>query len=373
MKILLYCHHSIGLGHLMRTLRLAESFSGHDAVAVICGGEVPEKLAVPHGVELHCLAPLSINASGKLCDPLGSETAQRLLQIRADDAAEFARGFKPDVLVVEMYPLGRKKFGTEVQALIDAARHISGAKVVCSVRDILVTTRADQLDFDRNAVDVLNNDFDVLLVHADPNFVDFAESLSTYAAIRIPVHYTGYIAPGGIQPNTHCDLGIVVSAGGGRVGHRLIEVAHQAFPLMKSELGLEMLIVTGSLGASKELPATDQEGLSVVDFVNELPALLARAQLSISQCGYNTTADILAAQTAAVFVPYETPEENEQVRRAQCFAAQGRSVTLRESELTAESMLAAARIALSQSRRCTFAINGVARSKKIISALAGHG
>ena len=50
--------------------------------------------------------------------------------------------------------------------------------------------------------------------------------------------------------------------------------------------------------------------------VPDLARELRRAAASISQCGYNTALDLLRTRVPALVVPYATPEEDEQTRRA---------------------------------------------------------
>ena len=69
------------------------------------------------------------------------------------------REFEPDALIVEMFPFGRKKLADEILALIAAARSRSCAKIFCSVRDILITTRRDQAVHDARALKRLNELF----------------------------------------------------------------------------------------------------------------------------------------------------------------------------------------------------------------------
>ena len=72
------------------------------------------------------------------------------------------------------------------------------------------------------------------------------------------------------------------------------------------------------------MPQDDFEALQAiappnVELVRSVPDLaheLSRARASISQCGYNTALDLLRTQVPALVVPYATPEEDEQTRRA---------------------------------------------------------
>ena len=58
------------------------------------------------------------------------------------------------------------------------------------------------------------------------------------------------------------------------------------------------------------------DGTAVVRSVPDLGVELARASGSVSQCGYNTALDIVRTRVPALVVPYATPEEDEQMRRA---------------------------------------------------------
>jgi predicted glycosyltransferase len=56
--------------------------------------------------------------------------------------------------------------------------------------------------------------------------------------------------------------------------------------------------------------------LELVRSVPNLGAELAAAAVTVSQGGYNTTLEVVRADVPALIVPYATPEEDEQVRRA---------------------------------------------------------
>ncbi|HEX5620666.1 MAG TPA: glycosyltransferase, partial [Solirubrobacteraceae bacterium] len=108
---------------------------------------------------------------------------------------------------------------------------------------------------------------------------------------------------------------VLVSAGGGRVGGPLLRTAAAA----QRTLGVAMKIVAGPFCADSEwraLEAMPQDGLELVRTVPDLGAELRRAAASVSQCGYNTALEIVQARVPALVVPYATPEEDEQRRRA---------------------------------------------------------
>ena len=376
MKTLLHCHHSVGLGHFQRTLQLATALVDEGPVCLICGGEIPQALPIPDGVRLQGLPPLNMRPNGVLYDPSGRDETDDLLWKRAGIVVDTVRRFRPDAVVVEMFPFGRKKLVNEILGLINTARASSNAKVFSSVRDVLVTARRDQARHDDRALRWLNGNFDELLVHSDPKFITLDATFSTYDEIDIPIHYTGYVARRCRRTSAPREPRIVVSAGGGRVGKRLIETCVKAHAELRRRFGFEMFIVSGPL--HDELPdLRGIPGITTQAFVEDLPALLATSRLSISQCGYNTAVEVADAGIPAVFVPYEAEREDEQLRRANCLGELGVGVTLRECDLNTNTLINAVRQLMAGDSRRHEAhwidLNGALASKRIIKDRVADG
>jgi len=77
------------------------------------------------------------------------------------------------------------------------------------------------------------------------------------------------------------------------------------------------------------------EGLTVERNRSDFPALLAQ---SISQAGYNTVFEALAAQRRLVLVPYSEPGEAEQCRRAALMEGHGLASVIALAELNASRL-----------------------------------
>src|SRR6185295_15122441 len=77
--------------------------------------------------------------------------------------------FRPQVVLIELYPFGRKMFEFELLPLLEAVAACGATrpKVLCSLRDILVNSRAHQARHDEWASRQANAFFDGILVHAD--------------------------------------------------------------------------------------------------------------------------------------------------------------------------------------------------------------
>ena len=254
-------------------------------------------------------------------------------------------------MLVELFPFGRKKLAEELIPLLERARDDArGPLTATSVRDILVTGRHDQARHDARAADVTERLIDLVLAHGDQRFADFFGSFAPPADFQTPVLHTGFIArnsPGDSNPPKGVIPGsVVVSAGGGWVGGALMQAALDAQRSLWEEHQLPMTLITGPLADNAEFAslmaeATERPGISVLRSVPDLVPALRMASVSISQCGYNTTLDLLKTRVPAIVVPFGNERENEQPRRALRLAQCGLATAL-DPEATNGGTLAAA-------------------------------
>lgn len=350
MTLFFYCQHSVGMGHLVRSLTLAGHLAETCDVVFLNGGQVPAGLPFPEALERVDLPPLGMREDGTLVSLTASLSVDEALRARRDRIVALLGARRPDVLLVELFPFGRKKFEPELVPLLDAA-HAFGATrplVVCSLRDLLVTARRDQQGFDDRAQGLCDGYFDLVLVHTDPAFARLEESFRPSVELRTPVEYTGFMTRarrgGAVSPRR----GLLVSAGGGQVGATLFRVAVAAHDLNWPALGLATTIVTGPFAppdvvAELQAAAAEREGLEVLSHVPDLSLLLAASRASVSQCGYNTALELLASEVPALVVPFAAGRENEQTRRAERLAARGLLEVLPPQALTAARLAAAIR------------------------------
>lgn len=345
--LLFYCQHSLGMGHLVRTLHLIEALREDFHVVLLSGGRMPVDIALPADVELVELPPLGMDESAGMVSldaryTLEAARRERLTRI----LAAFER-CAPRVVVVELFPFGRKKLAGEIVPLLEAVRTARPRPLVlCSLRDILVSARRDQAAHDARAVRHVNEYFDAVLMHTDPAFARIEESCTEAAALRKPVYYTGFVT-GDTDPPCPTRRGrhILVSAGGGMVGKALYETTLAAHARVHARLGLALRIVTGPF-----YPEEDAQRLKALagatpatQVIRSLPSLmgeLCAAAASISQCGYNTAMDLLCARVPALVVPYAAGRENEQSVRAQRLANLGLLRALDAAQLTPDTMAA---------------------------------
>lgn len=342
MKILIYCQHVLGVGHFFRTLEICRALSDHDVV-LVTGGSPVEANFPAHVREIR-LPGLMMDAEFKGLHAAGDgSSVEEIKAARRDRFMDIVRDEAPRLLLVELYPFGRKKFRFELDPVLQAIRSgaLPSCRVVCSLRDILVE-KADPAAYEKRVVSTLNRYFDAVLIHADPELVRLEETFSRRADIAVPMVYTGFVTPRppagarerlrkvmNLSPDTPL---IVASAGGGKVGGPLLEASVAAVGHLDRELRLQ--VFTGPLMEDEtvaRLQAASDSRLRVERFTDDFLSWLAAADLSVSMGGYNTTMNLLAAQTPSLIWPFG--QNREQRLRAERIARHGGLELLADEEL----------------------------------------
>jgi predicted glycosyltransferase len=313
--VLFYCQHSLGLGHLVRSFALAGALAERFRVVLLNGGRLPRGVPLPAGVEVESLAPLGMDVDGTLVSEDRRRSPERALQLRRERILALHAQLKPEVVLVELFPFGRKKFAPELLPLLEAAR-AAGTLTVCSLRDILVGSRRDQARFEEVASVRANALLDAILVHADPQFARLEDSFTPATPLRVPVHYTGFVLPGdgggrALAPSPPAPERprVLVSTGGGAYGGALVRGAIAAHDAALAQAGIDVRIVAGPFLPDDEwralrAAARVRPGLDAARSVPDLRAELRAASASVSQCGYNTALDVLGTGVPALVVPF---------------------------------------------------------------------
>lgn len=370
--VLFYCQHSLGIGHLTRSFALAAALAQVFRVVFLNGGRLPPGVPVPDALELIDLPPLGMDDGHTVV----SRDARDVAAARAERRRQIDRAVaanRPALLLVELFPFGRKKFADEILPMIRAARR-DGARVACSLRDILVDARPDQQHHDDRARWLADRYFDTVIVHADPDFARLEDSFHPARALRTPVFYSGFVVP---SRSTHerARRGdhLLVSAGGGSVGEGLFRTALAARDLLHPSL--PMRIVAGPFLPEPAWRALQREvgrlgGVELVRQVGDMVAEMRAARASLSQCGYNTALDLAVAEVPALVVPYATATENEQTRRAVRLAQIGALLHLPQAELTPATLAAhCADLLAFAPRAAALALDGAQRTARLLEQL----
>jgi predicted glycosyltransferase len=375
-RVLFHVQHLLGIGHLKRAEILADAMAeaGLD-VTVAHGGLAVEEVPFRR-VRVAHLPPATIANEdfSNLLDGTGRPVDDAWRSARRDALLDLHRTTDPDVVLIELYPFGRRQFAFELIPLLETI-HAGDmrALVASSVRDVLVSSKKPGRDAE--VVDAVRRFFDVVLVHGDPALIPFESTFASAGEIGGRIRHTGYVTATGAREAADAapQSEVLVSAGGGAVGAPLLFAAMSARPLT-AVAGKVWRFLTGpNLPAAdfERLSAAGGEGAVVERFRPDFPARLRSAVLSISQAGYNTTMDILTAGVKAVVIPYETRGETEQRLRAEILASRGLLTVVPAAELSPTRLAAAVAEAMAKHRApLTVDLSGATTSARLISELA---
>jgi predicted glycosyltransferase len=342
-RVLFYVQHLLGIGHLVRASRIADALihDGFDVVVVQGGMPVPG-FPGPH-VKTVCLPALRSGGMdfSSLVDDRGETVTQKHLNTRRDRLLALARDWRPDILMLEAFPFGRRQVRFELIPLLETAAGMRPKpRIVSSIRDILQESR--KASRDAEVVQLVNDFFDRVLVHGDPGFARLEETFAAAAAIAGRVRYTGLVA--GAEPAPSRErYDVLVSAGGGAAGANLVRSAIQA-AWSREQTGRKWCVITGprrEAGLPDVLDVAVRDGLIIEEFRPDFGGLLAAAELSISQAGYNTVSDVLSAGCRAVLSPFAGEGETEQTLRGAKLKSRKLAEVIPEVELNAPSLAAA--------------------------------
>jgi predicted glycosyltransferase len=384
-RVMFYCQHVLGIGHLVRSAEIVRELACDSHVLLVTGGEIPDGFRLPENIDTLRLTPLKTSpdfSSLQLCD--FSRGLEETRAIRRTSLLQAFDEFKPDVLVTELFPFGRKQFRFELLPLLECARAQQSRRplVVSSVRDILVA-RKDQEEYEQSVCSLVNSFYDLVLVHGDDKFLKLDESFSRVTDLRCPVAYTGYVVQQS-KPDAAKSYGlpmveqkrpaIVVSNGSGQylTGQMLLESVLRAAHLLQGHTPLEFQVFAGPLMPEKtynrlQTLAASSGNVRLSRYTPNLTAVLTSAELSVSMAGYNTVMDILSASVRALVYPVTSNGDQEQSVRAEKLARMG-VLALIQSEELAPDKLAQKLVAALRSEPTRLALNrgGAANSALLL-------
>ena len=301
MRIAFHAINGVGLGHLVRAVALAR-----EVRALIPAAEV---LVVTNARDTSMLTRAKLDFvafPARLHEPHADPTRVRTaLPPTVEEAALLAalQVFAPDLVVFDTHaPMA------VVRELAHLGEH--GARAVLVLREL----RADALRaFVASGAPAW---FDRIVVPHEPHEVDM-RPLDGF-----PVDVVGNVVSGsvlalgaGVAP-AEAPLVVAMAGGGGQPldASRYVRAVADAHLLARARVpDLETVLVLGPYGESPR-HVERYDGLSVRERAEDLPALLGRAALVISQAGYNAVAEIRALAKPAILIPGYRKAEDQRAR-----------------------------------------------------------
>lgn len=337
-RVLMYSHDTYGLGHLTRTLRIARALLSSNpemSILVLSGSPVAHWFRFPSRCD-HLKLPSIVKTSAEEYVSRDLRVSfERIRRMRRAVLEETAILFRPHLVMVDNVPLGVKG---ELRPTLERLRRLSNPpKVVLNLRDILDAPEVIRERWEEDGVhEALRTYFDAVFVYGSRAIYDAAEA---YALPADRTEFLGYLrspVPPAAVPAERPR--VTVTVGGGGDGAALIRSALEALPPLGRDLSFDTTIVTGPFLPAAEFDGIRDQtsrlsGVELLEFSDNLPALIANSHLIVAMGGYNTVCDILSAGRPAVLLPRTAPRVEQKIR-AMALAAAGRVEHLPLDEAT---------------------------------------
>lgn len=336
-NILMYSHDTYGLGHIRRTMAIANHLrDANTNVLILTGSPLAGRFEFPQHVDFVRI-PGMIKKTNDEYQSLSIRIDQeKALSIRTNIILATAKTFQPNLFIVDKEPLGLKR---EVLPTLEWLKQESpDTRTVLGLRDVLDESAVIQNDWqEKNVYSYLEQLYDEIWVYGNQDIYDPIEMYKIPETIHSRVKFTGYIPRKTLPPRTKArvrkryrvmkeDKFILVTTGGGGDGLEVIDhylAMHDYFP---TTLPFKSIIITGPFMPKKIREKfkrrAQQYGIKTLPFHPRIEELMSAADLVISMGGYNTICEILTQQTPALIIPRETPRK-EQLIRARRLKIQG--------------------------------------------------
>jgi predicted glycosyltransferase len=375
-RIFFYVQYLQGVGHLYRALHIAQAMTRAGLVVDLVSGGMPVPGLDTGHVNFHQLSPIKCRDGdfSDLIDVDGDALDNSLKDQRRDELLSLYRASKPDAILVEAFPFGRRQMRFELLPLLERAQSSSPKPVIISsIRDILqVSSKPGRAD---ESVDYINQFFDNVLVHGDPSFAMLEETFPGAKQFSDKIHYTGLVSglvrqSSATQDKTDGEV-LVSAGGGGTQSERLLAAAMEARSISKAKHRHWRLL------AGPNLPDTElvklnfhlPDGITLESNRSDFTSLLANCAVSVSQAGYNTVVDLMRCGCRSVVVPYSARGETEQLFRARRLQERGVAHLVEDSELSPQTLASAidAVLIAPTPGASTFNLEGAERSASLVS------
>ena len=336
LRVALFSHDSLGLGHIRRNRALAfalardlPALTGREVSGLLIASS-PEaaRFDLPDGWDWVILPGVTPAPGGYVPRALAS-SMQGLRALRAAAVSAILDQQRPELFIVDRHPFG---IGGELAEAIDQVRG-HGCRTVLGLREVLDTPSVIDAEWEKVGGPARVADaFDEVWIYGDPDVYDPRSTGEVPATLAARAVTTGYLSqnrpddggtpPEGVEsPESGPRPFVLTCLGGGSDGGSLASIAVDAQP----PDGHRHLIVTGPQMDTEEfdrLRVRAGATTTVIRHHKDIPGLVASAEAVVCMGGYNTLAELMATDTPALVVPRKG-HRAEQPRRAFALAAAG--------------------------------------------------
>jgi predicted glycosyltransferase len=259
--------------------------------------------------------------------------------------------FRPDLILVDKKPYG---INNELALpLHDYKLMNPSAKIALVLRDIPDESDALRPGWTtKEYFDAIAALYDTVLVLGSAGIYNLQTEYRLPATVAEKVHYCGYLyrQPAPRTPvEVRAELGIrgnerlvLVTAGCGEDGFDLLNTYLEGIKSLPETIRVKSLLVTGpdmpqALQQSLHKLAAGCDGVSLMEFTDDLTSYMAAADLIVCMCGYNTISELMSLKKRAIVVPRLKPFQ-EQMIRAERLASFGQFTVVHPDDLEPQAL-----------------------------------
>ncbi len=322
MRIVLYSHDTMGLGHKRRNILIAQTLAASDLpteILLITGSQTASDFVKTSGIDCLSLPALFKTSDGLYQSKNLNFSFQKIIKLRSKIIKVAVEQFKPHIFITDNVPRGA---GKELTPTLKYLRSKTKTHCILGLRDILDQPEVVARDWKRaNNEKAIRKYYNEIWVYGDSRIYDIRREYNFCQDIIAKINYLGYLDQRlrlkydlSKSQKILTDLGlppgkfVLCLLGGGQDGTTLA----QAFAHAQLPADTNGVIVTGPFMPIEERQklhdyASSRKNLLVVDYLPEPTLFVKEADRVIAMGGYNTTCEILSFQKRALILPCVKP------------------------------------------------------------------
>ncbi|GAB3264937.1 glycosyltransferase family protein [Arthrobacter pigmenti] len=346
LRVVLYSHDSLGLGHSRRNLAIAHAMAaavpeltGRTVTGLLVTGEShATRFESPDGWDWVVLPGVGKGLEGYVPRHL-AVSQQQLTGLRSHIMNAVLQQFRPHLMIVDRHAFGVD--GELKQALSELRTSNPDCRVVLGLREVLDSPSAVKREWRNLGVSNVRRCFDELWVYGDPRIHDPLLTGEIPQQLAPMVRFTGYLAAGrhASRPTSGVKRPYLLTmAGGGSDGLDVVLTAART----TVPAGYEHLIIAGPQMPKAHRAQVERaavNGTRVLGSVRDALAEIKDASAIVSMGGYNSVCEIMSTNTPALLIPRVT-SRREQIIRAESLARRHLVDVCHPEEFTSAAMAA---------------------------------
>ncbi len=359
-KIVLYCHNRIGLGHIVRSSRIAKKLydSGRFSPVLLTGCRALDNIAIGEGVLVEKITPIPLD--------LYASNRYEILEERVKQIKRFIKSYSPEIVVVDTIPLG---YGKELRSILLEAIEDKWPSTF-----VLGSPYPPDGGFDL----ILKSPKDNLALSAFEYGMKYTDEEWEVELDELPFvlkNIGSIIGPPPPISEVNSNV-ILITGGGGAVSASLLEPLIEGTRVYR-EKGYHVRFVVGPLAdfEAMKVVAEPYEDFELISALTVEEAV-KDAKIVISRCGYNTALSLIRTDLPIIFVPYYKLETEEQFVRARHMTTYKNVQMVNPFEehlgMKIEEAISIALESKREKRDVTFSINGTEEAALYLTEIANQ-